>query len=179
MENMRLVDFRGHMTWNGRWMVGAKNGANFNTTATGRRSLFSEYLNSGAHEDNFDGRDPAPSASVLDNCTSKAFTQAHRADQEAARCRDRRRLLVCGVRRAAASATPATAASNQQSGQRVTAAGRSGARQPRAPIVCHRPYHDINIVRPHGTSPSRGSSPQRLGPRQAAAGQFRRRRKVS
>src|SRR6266851_1457729 len=75
MENMLLVGLSRQMTLERQMDVVANNVANVNTNGyKADRSLFSEYLNSGAHEDNFVGRDRAVSY-VLDNGTFKDFTQ--------------------------------------------------------------------------------------------------------
>src|SRR6266481_421415 len=75
MENMLLVGLSRQMTLERQMDVVANNVANVNTNGyKADRSLFSEYLNSGAHEDNFKGRDRAVSY-VLDNGTFKDFTQ--------------------------------------------------------------------------------------------------------
>src|SRR6202048_501788 len=75
MENMLLVGLSRQMTLERQMDVVANNVANINTNGyKADRSLFSEYLNSGAHEDNFKGRDRAVSY-VLDNGTFKDFTQ--------------------------------------------------------------------------------------------------------
>src|SRR5467141_3164129 len=75
MENMLLVGLSRQMTLERQMDVVANNVANVNTNGyKADRSLFSEYLNSGAHEDNFAGRDRAVSY-VLDNGTFKDFTQ--------------------------------------------------------------------------------------------------------
>src|SRR6266849_3779983 len=58
MENMLLVGLSRQMTLERQMDVVANNVANVNTNGyKADRSLFSEYLNSGAHEDNFVGRD--------------------------------------------------------------------------------------------------------------------------
>src|SRR6202045_4761003 len=75
MENMLLVGLSRQMTLERQMDVVANNVANVNTNGyKADRSLFQEYLNSGAHEDNFKGRDRAVSY-VLDNGTFKDFTQ--------------------------------------------------------------------------------------------------------
>src|ERR1700731_1002978 len=75
MENMLLVGLSRQMTLERQMDVVANNVANVNTNGyKADRSLFQEYLNSGAHEDNFKGRDRAVSY-VLDNGTFKDFAQ--------------------------------------------------------------------------------------------------------
>src|ERR1700730_6021508 len=75
MENMLLVGLSRQMTLERQMDVVANNVANVNTNGyKADRSLSPEGLNSGAHEDNFKGRDRAVSY-VLDNGTFKDFTQ--------------------------------------------------------------------------------------------------------
>src|SRR5260370_36057799 len=75
MENMLLVGLSRQMVLERQMDVVANNVANGNTNRyNAHRSMFSEYLNSGAHEDNFVGRDRAVSY-VLANGTFNHFTQ--------------------------------------------------------------------------------------------------------
>src|SRR5258707_8338206 len=75
MENMLLVGLSRQMTLERQMDVVANNVANVNTNGyKADRSLFEEYLRSGAHEDNFVSRDRAVSF-VQDNGTFKDFTQ--------------------------------------------------------------------------------------------------------
>ena len=75
MENALLIGLSRQMVLERQMDVVANNVANVNTNGyKADRSLFSEYLNSGAHEDNFAGRDRAVSY-VLDNGTFKDFAQ--------------------------------------------------------------------------------------------------------
>ena len=74
MENTLLVGLSRQMTLERQMDVVANNVANVNTNGfKADKSLFQEYLKSGAHEDNFVGRDRAVSY-VLDNGTFKDFT---------------------------------------------------------------------------------------------------------
>ena len=58
MENTLLVGLSRQMTLERQMDVVANNVANVNTTGyKADKSLFQEYLTSGAHEDNFIGRD--------------------------------------------------------------------------------------------------------------------------
>ncbi len=110
MENALLVGLSRQMTLERQLDVVANNIANVNTTGfKADRSLFEEYLNSGAHEDNFIGRDRRVSY-VQDRATFRDFSQGRRrADQESTRHRDRRRAASLRCRLPAANATPATA----------------------------------------------------------------------
>jgi flagellar basal-body rod protein FlgF len=75
MENALLVGLSRQMTLERQLDVVANNIANVNTTGyKADRSLFEEYLNSGAHEDNFVGRDRRVSY-VQDRATFRDFTQ--------------------------------------------------------------------------------------------------------
>ena len=111
MENTLLVGLSRQMTLERQIDVVANNVANVNTTGfKADKSLFQEYLTSGAHEDNFVGSDRRVSY-VQDRATFHDFSQgADRADQEPARRRDRRQRLPGGADRRPANATPATAA---------------------------------------------------------------------
>ena len=75
MENTLLVGLSRQMVLERQMDVVANNVANINTTGfKADRSLFEEYLNSGAHEDNFVGRDRRVSY-VQDRGTFKDFSQ--------------------------------------------------------------------------------------------------------
>lgn len=75
MENALLVGLSRQMTLERQLDVVANNIANVNTTGyKADRSLFEEVLNSGAHEDNFVGRDRRVSF-VQDRATFRDFTQ--------------------------------------------------------------------------------------------------------
>ena len=75
MENMLLVGLSRQMTLERQMDVVANNVANVNTTGyKADRSLFEEFLNSRAHEDNFVGRDRRVSY-VQDRGTFKDFSQ--------------------------------------------------------------------------------------------------------
>ena len=75
MENALLVGLSRQMTLERQLDVVANNIANVNTTGfKADRSLFEEYLNSGAHEDNFVGRDRRVSY-VQDRATFHDFNQ--------------------------------------------------------------------------------------------------------
>jgi len=75
MENALLVGLSRQMVLERQMDVVANNVANVNTNGyKADKSLFQEYLKTGAHEDNFIGRDRAVSY-VLDNGTFKDFAQ--------------------------------------------------------------------------------------------------------
>jgi flagellar basal-body rod protein FlgF len=75
MENMLLVGLSRQMVLERQMDVVANNIANVNTTGyKADKSLFAEFLKTGAHEDNFVGRDRAVSY-VLDSGTFKDFAQ--------------------------------------------------------------------------------------------------------
>ena len=75
MENALLVGLSRQMVLERQMDVVANNVANVNTNGyKADKSLFQEYLKTGAHEDNFVGRDRAVSY-VLDNGTFKDFSQ--------------------------------------------------------------------------------------------------------
>ena len=75
MENALLVGLSRQMVLERQMDVVANNVANVNTNGCkADKSLFQEYLKTGAHEDNFVGRDRAVSY-VLDNGTFKDFAQ--------------------------------------------------------------------------------------------------------
>jgi len=75
MENTLLIGLSRQTALERQMDVVANNIANVNTAGYKTdRTLFEEFLNSGAHEDNFKGRDRAVSY-VLDNGTFKDFTQ--------------------------------------------------------------------------------------------------------
>ena len=75
MENALLVGLSRQMVLERQMDVVANNVANVNTNGyKADKSLFQEYLKTGAHEDNFVGRDRAVSY-VLDNGTFKDFAQ--------------------------------------------------------------------------------------------------------
>ena len=161
----------------GRWRcerqidVVANNIANVNTTGfKADKSLFQEFLTSGAHEDISRGRDRRVSF-VQDRATWHDFEPgAAGADQEPARRRHRRRRLPGGADPGAASATPATArCRSTQQGQLVTAERQSGARQRRADRVPARRQGNQHHRR-RRISVSEGANTRRLAARQAAAG---------
>src|SRR2546423_14409974 len=73
MENALLVGLSRQMVLERQMDVVANNVANVNINGyKGDKSLFQEYLKTGAHEDNFVGRDRAVSF-VLDSGTFKDF----------------------------------------------------------------------------------------------------------
>ena len=75
MENALLIGLSRQMVLERQMDVVANNVANVNTNGyKADKSLFEEYLNSGAHEDNFVGRDRKVSY-VQDRGTFKDFTQ--------------------------------------------------------------------------------------------------------
>jgi flagellar basal-body rod protein FlgF len=75
MENMLLVGLSRQMTLQRQMDVVANNVANVNTNGyKADKSLFQEYLQTGAHEDDFVGKDRSVSY-VLDNGTFKDLTQ--------------------------------------------------------------------------------------------------------
>ena len=75
MENMLLVGLSRQMVLERQMDVVANNVANVNTNGyKADKSLFQEYLKSGAHEDNFVGTDRSVSY-VQDNGTFKDFSQ--------------------------------------------------------------------------------------------------------
>ncbi len=75
MENALLIGLSRQMVLERQMDVVANNVANVNTNGfKADKSLFQEYLKTGAHEDNFIGRDRAVSY-VLDNGTFKDFSQ--------------------------------------------------------------------------------------------------------
>jgi flagellar basal-body rod protein FlgF len=75
MENTLLIGLSRQVTLERQMDVVANNVANVNTTGfKADRSLFAEFLNSGAHEDNFIGRDRRASY-VLDRATFHDFSQ--------------------------------------------------------------------------------------------------------
>jgi len=75
MENMHLVGLSRQMTLERQMDVVANNVANVNTSGyKADKSLFQEYLTSGAHEDNFSGRDRRVSY-VIDRATWHDFAQ--------------------------------------------------------------------------------------------------------
>src|SRR3954467_9610159 len=75
MENSLLVGLSRQMVLERQMDVVANNIANVNTNGyKADKSLFAEYLKTGAHEDNFVGRDRAVSY-VLDHGTFKDFAQ--------------------------------------------------------------------------------------------------------
>jgi flagellar basal-body rod protein FlgF len=75
MENALLIGLSRQMVLERQMDVVANNVANVNTNGfKADKSLFQEYLKTGAHEDNFIGRDRAVSY-VLDNGTFKDFSK--------------------------------------------------------------------------------------------------------
>src|SRR5471030_2858873 len=75
MENMLLVGLSRQMVLERQMDVVANNVANVNTSGyKADKSLFQEFLKSGAHEDNFVGQDRRVSY-VLDRGTFKDFSQ--------------------------------------------------------------------------------------------------------
>ncbi len=75
MENTHLIGLSRQMTLERQMDVVANNVANVNTNGyKADKSLFQEYLTSGAHEDNFSGRDRRVSY-VVDRATWHDFTQ--------------------------------------------------------------------------------------------------------
>jgi flagellar basal-body rod protein FlgF len=75
MENALLIGLSRQMVLERQMDVVANNVANVNTAGyKADKSLFEEYLRTGAHEDNFVGRDRAVSF-VLDSGTFKDFSQ--------------------------------------------------------------------------------------------------------
>src|SRR5260370_33928696 len=75
MENALLVGLSRQMVRERQMDVVANNVANVNTNGyKADKSLFAEYLKSGAHEDNFVGQDRRVSY-VLDSGTYKDFSQ--------------------------------------------------------------------------------------------------------
>jgi flagellar basal-body rod protein FlgF len=75
MENMLLIGLSRQMTLERQMDVVANNVANVNTSGyKADKPLFEEYLKSGAHEDNFRGRDRSVSY-VQDRGTFKDFSQ--------------------------------------------------------------------------------------------------------
>src|SRR5947199_3408482 len=75
MQNMLLVGLSRQMTLERQMDVVANNVANVNTSGyKADKSLFQEYLTSGAHEDNFSGKDRRVSY-VTDRATYHDFAQ--------------------------------------------------------------------------------------------------------
>ena len=75
MENMLLIGLSRQMTLERQMDAVANNVANVNTTGyKADKSLFQEYLTSGAHQDNFSGRDRRVSY-VVDRATWHDFAQ--------------------------------------------------------------------------------------------------------
>ena len=153
MENALLIGLSRQMTLERQIDVIANNVANVNTNGfKADQSLFEEYLNSGAHEDNFVGRDRRVSY-VQDRGTFRDLDAgADRADQQPARRRDRRRRPSSRCRRKAASATPATAIC------RSTAPASSS---PPPAIPCSAPAARSCSSRPTTTSTSPPTAPSR------------------
>ena len=177
MENALLVGLSRQMMLERQMDVVANNVANVNTNGfKADKSLFQEYLKSGAHEDNFVGADRRVSY-VQDRGTFKDFSQG---PPSRPRIRWMSRSTAAAswwCRRPPASATPATARlqiNNQ--GQLVTAAGNP-VLGTSGPIVFQPTDHDVSDCRRRQRHRARRHQPDRLGARQAAAGQFRRRRR--
>ena len=150
MENMLLVGLSRQMTLERQMDVVANNVANVNTNGyKADRSLFSEYLNSGAHEDNFVGRDRAVSY-VLDNGTFKDFTQGptEQTKNPLDVAIDGGGFLVVQTRAGERYTRDGGLQLNSQ-GQLVTAAGNP-VLGVAGPIVFQPTDHDINIT-PDGT----------------------------
>src|SRR5713226_3493841 len=150
MENMLLVGLSRQMTLERQMDVVANNVANVNTNGyKADRSLFSEYLNSGAHEDNFVGRDRAVSY-VLDNGTFKDFTQGptEQTKNPLDVAIDGGGFLVVQTRAGERYTRDGGLQINNQ-GQLVTAAGNP-VLGTSGPIVFQPTDHDINIS-PDGT----------------------------
>ena len=172
MENALLVGLSRQMMLERQLDVVANNIANVNTTGfKADNSLFEEYLKSGAHEDNFVGRDRARLSFVQDRGTFKRFhARRCRADQEPARHRDRRLRLPGGADRRRRALHPRRrpadqqyrASSSRSSGNPVLGTVRPDrvpADRPRHQHLAGRHHHRAGRQRPH-----------RLDPRQAAAG---------
>jgi flagellar basal-body rod protein FlgF len=150
MENSLLVGLSRQMTLERQLDVVSNNVANVNTTGyKADSSLFEEYLNSGAHEDNFVGRDRRVSY-VQDRATFRDFSQgpAEQTKNPLDVAIDGGGFLVVQ--------TPAgeryTRDGNLQlnnTGQLVTAAGNA-VLGTSGPIVFQPTDHDINVA-PDGT----------------------------
>ena len=146
-------DFRGRWRLERQLDVVANNVANVNTAGyKADRSLFEEYLTSGAHEDNFVGRDRRVSY-VQDRATFRDFAQGSFEQTnnplDVAIDGDG---LSGGAGRRAASATPATAICR-------STISASSSRLPAIP--CSAPPARSCSSRPITTSTSRPTAPSR------------------
>src|SRR5258707_12724225 len=97
MENMLLVGLSRQMTLERQMDVVANNVANVNTNGyKADKSLFHEYLTSGAHHDSFRGADRRISYDRPRHL-SRFFARRGRADQESPGRRDRRQGFSGGA----------------------------------------------------------------------------------
>src|SRR3979411_1633826 len=146
MENMLLVGLSRQMVLERQMDVVANNVANVNTNGyKADKSLFAEYLKTGAHEDNFVGRDRAVSY-VLDSGTFKDFAQgpSEQTKNPLDVAIDGGGFLVVQTRGGERYTRDGGLQINNQ-GQLVTAAG-DPVLGTSGPIVFQPTDHDINIA---------------------------------
>jgi flagellar basal-body rod protein FlgF len=150
MENTLLVGLSRQVTLERQLDVVANNIANVNTSGyKADSSLFEEFLNTGAHEDNFSGKDRRVSY-VQDRATFHDFSQgpAEQTKNPLDVAIDGRGFLV--VQTAAGERyTRDGGLQMNNTGQLVTAAGNA-VLGTSGPIVFQPTDHDINVA-PDGT----------------------------
>ena len=131
MENALLIGLSRQMVLERQMDVVANNIANVNTNGfKADKSLFEEYLKSGAHEDN----SWAPTAaSAMSRIAAPIATsrRARRADQQSAGYRDQRRRLLRGADRRRRALHPRRRSADQQPGSARHRSRQSGARHQR------------------------------------------------
>src|SRR4051812_2555698 len=150
MENMLLVGLSRQMTLERQMDVVANNVANVNTTGyKADQSLFQEYLTSGAHQDNFSGKDRRVSY-VTDRATYHDFAQgaAEPTKNPLDIAIDGKGFLVVQTAGGERYTRDGGLQMNSQ-GQLVTAAGNP-VLGTSGPIVFQPTDHDINVS-PDGT----------------------------
>ena len=150
MENMLLVGLSRQMTLERQLDVVANNVANVNTTGyKADKSLFQEYLTSGAHQDNFSGSDRRVSY-VTDRATYHDFAQgaAEQTKNPLDVAIDGKAFLVVQTPGGERYTRDGSLQINAQ-GQLVTAAGNP-VLGTSGPIVFQPTDHDISIT-PDGT----------------------------
>ena len=158
MENALLVGLSRQMVLERQMDVVANNVANVNTNGyKADKSLFQEYLKTGAHEDNFVGRDRAVSY-VLDNGTFKDFSKGPSAQTKNPLdvAIDGAGFLVVQTAAGERYTRDGGLQINNQ-GQLVTAAGdivlgNSG------PIVFQQTDHDVSIATDGNVTVQEGTS---------------------
>ncbi len=178
MENMLLVGLSRQMVLERQMDVVANNVANVNTNGfKADKSLFQEYLRSGAHEDNFVPQDRSISY-VQDRGTFKDFAQG-----PSEQTRNPLDVAVDGSGFLVVQ-TPAGERYTRDGGlqinnvgQLVTAAGDQ-VLGTSGPIVFQPTDHDVSIAADGNITVLEGVNHIELGARQAAAGQLRRRAKA-